>query len=52
MAIKPTYTSEVKRIAEMVRKLTIGELIALQDVLKDDWNILPPDIGVREPVKK
>lgn len=47
--IKPTYTPAVKKIAESIRKLTVGEMVALRDALANDFDILPPDIGVREP---
>jgi len=47
--VKGTYTPAVKKAAEQVRKLSVGELVALRDALAQDFDILPPDIGVREP---
>lgn len=47
--LRPTYTVAVKRIADDVRKLTTGELIALREALAGTWDILPPDAAVREP---
>jgi hypothetical protein len=49
MEASATYTPEVKRIADAVRKLTVAEMVALRDALAQDFRILPPDIGVREP---
>lgn len=47
--VEGTYTANVKRLAKEIRTLSIGELIALREALREDFDILPPDIGVREP---
>jgi hypothetical protein len=48
----PNYTPEVKRAADVIRRaiqeLSLSELVALRDVLSDDWPINPL-AGVREP---
>jgi len=45
----PSHTARTLKIAKQIRDLTIGELVALREILKGEWDILPPDIGVREP---
>ena len=42
------YTRDVMDLANRIRKLTIGEMLALKEALSGDFD-LPPDIGVREP---
>lgn len=49
--IDPSYTPNVKRLADEIGELDIGELLALRESLRDYFDIDGdgPDIGVREP---
>ena len=46
--MQPKYTPAVKTLAEGIRKLTVGEMLALKEALRGDFD-LPPNAGVREP---
>lgn len=54
---EPQYTPAVKDLAERIRKLTIGEMLALREALRKDFDLPLPDDepedepggGVREP---
>jgi hypothetical protein len=53
MAVTPPgakYTRAVMDLAKGIRGLSIGEMLALKETLKGDFD-LPPDAGVREPVQ-
>ena len=44
------YTPKVMTLAQEIRVLTVGELLALNETLKGYFDVPPPpDIGVREP---
>lgn len=47
----PAYTPAVLDIVKRMRKLTTGELRAVNEALEREWQLPepPPDIGVREP---
>lgn len=42
------WTPTVKRLADEIRELTVGEMLALKQALAEDID-LPPPAGVREP---
>ena len=48
MAEMRKYTPEVVSLATRIHALTVGELLALREALRADFDP-PPDIGVREP---
>jgi len=51
-AMNPTYTPEVLAAVAVLRKLTTGELVAVNQILEREWQLPdpPPEAGVREPL--